>query len=206
MLSAEPVRRLSMQTTSQPLREQEVAEVRADEAGAARHEHAHRPSLSPAARACARSSSTRSRGAACARAPRGCGRRRSAGRRSRPRRRSRFRYLNSFHSVTQDHRVRALGRLVGASRRTSRPRAAGLARCPSPPGRRRARGRRAAWSSRTTSRLLASRMSSVLGLKARPSTAIVLSSSGPSALRIMSTRWAARSRLISTTERSSLKS
>ena len=59
-------------------REEEVAEMRADEAGAARDEHAHRPSLRRAARACARSSSTRSPGAACARAPTGCARRRSA--------------------------------------------------------------------------------------------------------------------------------
>ena len=57
-----------------------------------------------------------------------------------------------------------------------------------------------------TSTLLASRMSSVLGLKARPSTATIVSSSGASALSIMATKWPARSRLMSTTERSIAKS
>ena len=47
MLSAEPVRRLSMQTTSQSCGEEAVAEVGADEAGAAGDEHAHRRDPQP---------------------------------------------------------------------------------------------------------------------------------------------------------------
>ena len=81
--------------------------------------------------------------------------------------------------------ARALSRATGSKARTVAPRRT---------------------SSPATSMLLASRMSSVFGLKATPSRVMTFPSSGESALRMASTKCAARPRLISTTARSRAKS
>ena len=157
--------------------------------------------------ACGRSSGTRSRAGASAPARRCCGRRTRAAAASRPRSRSRFEELELVPLRHDDDRVRAGGRLVGrlAVRRRS-PAASGV-RWPWPPGRRRARVAPASQEPLDELDAPASRMSSVFGLKASPSTAMTRPSSGSSALRDQRPRSAvARSRFTSTTARSSAKS
>ena len=127
-------------------------------------------------------------------------------RRSRPRSRSRFRYLNSFHSVSERHPVGSRGRLVGRLAEDHAGRHHRAARSPSPPGRRRGPGRPPRGA---PDHLEALGLAHVVGVglerQAQHRDRLVLERAQRLA-RSSRPGGAARSRLISTTERSSLKS